>query len=94
MATQHRAEDEKETDGLYAIDKIEKSVQKISARTFLATWEVEKLMTAIAYQQEIKLLPSAAIACAIHQILQMMTDLVENTSLTSMEIRDLMITVC
>ena len=51
-------------------------------------------MKSIAYQRAIEIIPSAALASAIQQILNMMTELVDNTELTAMEVRDLISTVC
>jgi hypothetical protein len=89
-----RTEQKEEDAGMIAIATIEKTVHAISARTFLATWEITALMKSIAYQRAIEIIPSAAVASAIQQILNMMTELVDNTDLTAMEVRDLITTVC
>lgn len=89
-----RCTEQKEDAGMIAIATIEKTVHAISARTFLATWEITNLMKSIAYQRAIEIIPSAALASAIQQILNMMTELVDNTELTAMEVRDLISTVC
>jgi len=86
--------EQKEDAGMMAIASIEKAVHTISARTFLAAWEITDLMKSIAYQRPIEIIPSAAVASAIQQILNMMTELVDHTGLTAMEVRDLITTVC
>ena len=89
-----RRTEPKEDAGMMAIATIEKTVHTISARTFLATWEITDLMKSIAYQRATEIIPSATVASAIQQILNMMTELVDNTELTAMEVRDLITTVC
>ena len=89
-----RRTEQKEDAGMLAIATIEKTVPAISARTLLATWEITNLMKSIAYQRPIEIIPSAAVASAIQHILNMMTELVDNTELTAMEVRDVMTTVC
>lgn len=89
-----RRTEQKEDAGMIAIATIEKAVHTLSANTFLSTWEITNLMKSIAYQRAIEIIPSAAVASAIQQILNMMTELVDNTELTAMEVRDLMTTVC
>ena len=92
--SQQKSTEQKEEVGIHAIAAIEKAVHAISARTLLAAWEITELMKSIAYQRAIELIPNAAVATAIQQILNLMTELVDHTGLTAMEVRDLITMVC